>query len=70
MNIHTKHHNKGDDGRSKEIEGYIEQSVNWAVHHATQRGYDLKDLSVLDVGCDYGYALHYLLIKSGDQGDK
>lgn len=50
-NIHTLSHNYTIDGRSLEIEEYIDQSVDWCIKKVGVPN------SVLDVGADYGHAL-------------
>lgn len=57
INIHTKFHNKGKDGRSSEIESFIRKSMDFAISHLD---IPLCDARVLDLGADYGYALEYL----------
>lgn len=52
--VHTKFHNKNEDGRSLEIESYIKQSVEWI---KSNLGYKINNL--LDIGTDYGYLPHY-----------
>ena len=56
-NIHTKHHNKDDSGRSTEVERYIEEGVNWVLSQITLSAEGLTP-SVVDIGCDYGFGLH------------
>jgi hypothetical protein len=54
MNIHTAHHHYDLNGRDTVIEGYIEASLNFAYSHLKRHVW-----SMLDVGADYGYAMHY-----------
>lgn len=51
-NIHTISHDYAANGRSIEIEGYIAKSVAWCIANIG------VPTSVLDVGADYGHALH------------
>lgn len=65
---HTSAHRKDENGRSLEIEGYIQQGLEWMSRGLGWRlPYGLGNpdgsrppLSVLDMGCDYGYALQVL----------
>lgn len=58
MNIHTAYHNKQADGRSKEIEGYIEKSMEWLMLKVAEDEGVVS--SAIDFGGDYGYAAHIL----------
>ena len=55
MNKHTEHHNKNKEGISIEIEKYIKQSVDFVMDYFQKNNVIIN--SVLDIGCDYGYAL-------------
>jgi 2-polyprenyl-3-methyl-5-hydroxy-6-metoxy-1,4-benzoquinol methylase len=61
-NLHTAHHGKNEGGRAPDIEPLIDASVQWAVAaHVAQR----RSLpsTVLDAGCDYGYALDQFALR-------
>lgn len=50
--LHTVHHNKDSSGISKEIESYIEKTVDWIDDRISLNG-----KCILDCGCDYGHLL-------------
>ena len=60
----TGHHNKGPDGRAKEIEGYIDQGVEWILQHIS-----VPEV-IVDLGCDTGYMLHKFLLEIGKKSQK
>ena len=60
-NIHTKEHNKDSKtGRSPEIEGYINLSCAHVISKLQSEGVNLEDTMFIDIGCDYGRAIHYM----------
>ena len=65
ITIHTNHHNKNSEGRSPEIESYIEKTVDWACN-----GRAIPVDSFLDLGCDYGYGAHYAAVHGYSDPDK
>jgi len=64
MNLHTAHHGKDESGRAPIIEGYIRQSVDFAFSNMGSTGSAVK---MMDVGADYGYAMHYAATTYGAQ---
>jgi len=59
MPEHTAHHNHDDDGRSREIESYARQGMDWLAHRLFEHNFGLPK-SVLELGCDYGTCLNQL----------
>lgn len=50
---HTSLHNYDADGRDRQIEEYIRHSVDFALLNCAPYS------TMLDLGCDYGYAMYY-----------
>lgn len=54
IQFHTILHHYDEEGRDKEIESYVRQSVDYALAAGSAR-----PNSVLDLGADYGYTMKY-----------